>query len=229
MDINNKNRSLLNDIYLNIKENILKGKYKPGERLVLSKLSKEFGVSHTPINEALNRLVIEDYVEYLPRRGMKVKEISLSSIAETYDIRKMFEMYVADKMIIKANNNSDFLLEIKEYSRALEDGGYNEAYQNNFVDFFEYETKFHTRLVSACDNLKLINMYNSLKANSIFYHEIVCGNLLLSEIRFEETVNEHKRIIDAISNSDLKELNRSISDHIDHSVNFIFSSCTKAL
>ena len=119
-----KSLSLLDMVYLRIKEDILSGRYAAGERMVVSRLSEQLGVSHTPINEALNRLVMEGYVEFIPRKGMKVRELDMTEIAETYEIRKMVELYSADKVIARAKADPAFLPEIRRLERMVAEGGY---------------------------------------------------------------------------------------------------------
>lgn len=160
---------------------------------------------------------------------MKVKEISLSVISETYDIRKMCELYASESMIFRAQSDRSFLEEIKGYSNAMSSTKFEDALKNKFEDFFANETKFHMTLLSSHANQKLIDMYKALKSNSIFFHEIVCGHMILTNIRFTKTNTEHEQIISAIENHDLQLLRSSLSVHIDNSLNFIFSSSTSVL
>ena len=63
---------------------------------------EELGVSHTPVKDALNRLVSEGYVEAMPRRSMVVKEYSNIEFLDNYDQRLMIELYYADEILERA-------------------------------------------------------------------------------------------------------------------------------
>ena len=67
------NTSLVDVVADKIRQNIYTGKYEAGKKLIVRELSEEFGVSHTPVKDALNRLISEGYVEALPRRSMVVR------------------------------------------------------------------------------------------------------------------------------------------------------------
>ncbi|MGI5848697.1 MAG: GntR family transcriptional regulator [Christensenellales bacterium] len=216
--------SLLGIVYSRIKDDILKGKYKPGERLVVKKISQELGVSHTPINESLNRLVIEGYVEFIPRKGMKVREIDLEEIKDTYEIRKMIELYCAEYTILKAKEDSAYIDEIKGFSNMISSGCYKDAYQDQFNAFFENESQFHLKQVSACNNNKLISLYENLKANTMFYNKIVCSDMLLTEARYNESISEHSSIVEAIVKYDIDLLKSCLSAHIENAIGYIIDS-----
>ena len=215
--------SLLGIVYSQIKDDILRGKYKPGERLIVSKISQDLEVSHTPINESLNRLVTEGYVEFVPRKGMKVREIGIEEIKETYEIRRMFELYCADYTIEKAKKNAAFIDEIKLYADAMGQGGYQSACDDQLNTFFENETQFHLKQVSACENKKLINMYESLKANTMFYNKIICDHMLLTETRYNNSIKEHSNIVKAIEMYDVELLKEHLSTHIRNSIDYVVS------
>ncbi len=70
---------------------ISEGRLQPGEWLRQERLSRELGVSHMPVREALKQLAAEGLIEYLPYRGMRVVEFSLEDIEDVYAIRASFE------------------------------------------------------------------------------------------------------------------------------------------
>lgn len=223
MDIEKyRNLSLLDLVYTNIKDSILSGKYAPGQRLVVSELSKELGVSHTPINESLNRLVAEGYVEFMPRRGMKVKELELEEILEVMEVRNMFEMYCAPKIIGKAESEPAYLETLEEYVGLMCNAGY-ETVNKDYKAFFDIETKFHLALVEASNNKKLVQMYSNLKANSFFYYKIVCGNMIFTPERYKSACDEHREIVEAVKFGDPDSLIKAINKHMQNTMEYLRS------
>ena len=219
-----KSLSLLDMVYLRIKDDILSGRYAAGERMIVSRLSEQLGVSHTPINEALNRLVMEGYVEFMPRKGMKVRELDMTEIAETYEIRKMVELYSADKVIARAKADPAFLPEIRRLERMVAEGGYEQAVRDNFQSFFAHEGDFHQYMVKACGNQKLIQMYQNLKANGVFYYKIISDQKLLSEARFSQSIAEHAEIVQAIANGDADVLKSVLAIHLQRSIEYLYAT-----
>ncbi len=87
--------SLRERLYETLKEDILLNKYEPGEELQIDKLAQEFGVSTTPIREALVRLEGDGLVVSIPNRGVQVAPISLDDVRNLYEVRRLLEPYAA--------------------------------------------------------------------------------------------------------------------------------------
>ena len=82
----------LRDVVFNtIKDGILTGRLRPGERLLENQLAEELGVSRTPIREALRMLEIENLVDLIPRKGAQVRDMSEKDIKDVLEIRKVLE------------------------------------------------------------------------------------------------------------------------------------------
>lgn len=224
-----KNLSLLDMVYARIKEDILSGKYKAGERLVVSRITEELGVSHTPINEALNRLVVEGYVAFMPRKGMRVRGIDMTEIRETYEIRKMFELYCADKVIERAAGDPSFIGELRALEQAIGEGGYAAAVSDGFQTFFAREGDFHTAMIEVCGNQKLFQMYQNLKANGVFYYKIVSEGQLLSEERYNRSLREHAAIVEAVAARDIGQLREILAAHLQRSIDYLYAGSARRL
>ena len=106
--------SLVDVVTDKIRSNIYSGKYLPGQRLIVREISEELGVSHTPVKDALNRLVSEGYVVALPRRSMVVKEYSNIEFIDNYDQRMMIELYYADEIMKRAKEDPSMLEDMEE-------------------------------------------------------------------------------------------------------------------
>ena len=209
--------SLLDSTYSHLKNMIIMGKYLPDSRLVVSKLSSELGVSHTPINEALNRLVSEGYVEFMPRRGMKVKKLTFEEIAETYEMRKMIELYCAEAMIEYAKDVPLYLEKLHECTDKQAKMGYEASAENDMENFFKYETYFHQLLLSATNNKQMFTLYKNLKANGMFYYMMQSTHHKLTKTRYLQTMKEHENILKALEDGNLRRLRMLLSKHLERS------------
>ncbi|WP_307858097.1 GntR family transcriptional regulator [Cellulomonas fulva] len=85
-------RSLATKIYLELRERIIQGAIKPGERIRERELAEELDVSRIPLREALPRLEAEGFIRTLPRRGAVVTELSLRDVEELFEVRTSLEV-----------------------------------------------------------------------------------------------------------------------------------------
>ena len=82
----------LRDVVFNtLRESILKGEMKPGERLMEIHLANKLGVSRTPIREAIRKLELEGLVLMIPRKGAEVAKISEKSLRDVLEVRRSLE------------------------------------------------------------------------------------------------------------------------------------------
>ena len=82
----------LRDVVFNtLRESILKGEMKPGERLMEIHLANKLGVSRTPIREAIRKLELEGLVTMIPRRGAEVAQITAKSLRDVLEVRQALD------------------------------------------------------------------------------------------------------------------------------------------
>jgi DNA-binding GntR family transcriptional regulator len=79
-----------------LRERIVKGQYKPGDRIREAELQQEFGLSNGPVREALQRLVADGILDRSPWRGVRVIELTKSEIAELFQLRLALLEYAAE-------------------------------------------------------------------------------------------------------------------------------------
>ena len=78
--------SLREQVYDHLRQQIHQGEIRPGVLINLDRLSRELGISKTPLKEAIIRLECEGFVEILPRRGIRVKKITSREIKDLYQM-----------------------------------------------------------------------------------------------------------------------------------------------
>ena len=88
--------TLYESVYEHVRDAILSNEYLPGKILSIESLAQETGVSTTPIREALSRLAAEGLVEQAPNKGVRVADITPDDVSEIYEVRLLFEPYVAN-------------------------------------------------------------------------------------------------------------------------------------
>ncbi|MCX5825984.1 MAG: GntR family transcriptional regulator, partial [Deltaproteobacteria bacterium] len=78
-------------VYDKLRQSIIKGKLKPGQKVVMAELAKTFGLSETPVREAIRRLESEGYIDFTPHMGAIVTKIDEGELVEIYLIRIALE------------------------------------------------------------------------------------------------------------------------------------------
>ena len=78
-------------VFNTLRQAILRGELKPGERLMEIQLADKLGVSRTPIREAIRKLELEGLVLMIPRRGAEVAEITEKSLRDVLEVRRALE------------------------------------------------------------------------------------------------------------------------------------------
>lgn len=159
---------LRQQVYEDIKHDIITCKLAPGEPLSENQFIDRFKVSKTPIREALTLLVQDGLVEYTPNRGFMVTSVSVSDIQEIFDARIFFE---SEMFRLAVKNISDAEIDALERQNIVE----GDIDSPEYVDtFMESNRKFHIALAAAGGNSRLLWYYEILmnEAQRLFYMDM---------------------------------------------------------
>jgi DNA-binding GntR family transcriptional regulator len=150
------NRSSLSEqVKDSILERIVKGRYKPGERLVELAIAKEFDISQVTVREAFSKLEAMSFLESKPHRGTFVREISDQEMGESTMVRGVLEEAAAIKggQVLKGRV-AELRAEVK---------GMMDAFEKKDLDgVAEHNVNFHRMIVQATENSILIKVWESL-------------------------------------------------------------------
>jgi len=213
------NTSLVDVLTEKIRHNIYTGKYHAGKRLVVRELSNEFGVSHTPIKEALNRLISEGYVEKPPRRSMVVRKYSNSELIDALETRLMIEIFSADRIIRAAAENPEIVKEMDSIMASMRNQ-MDDKENLSYEDWVSNETRFHGCYMRYCGNDKLFSIYKELDTNKTTYLAYMgTTNLPLKLSTLDSNLMEHQAITEAIRTLSTEKLINAVIRHIDRACN----------
>jgi len=182
------------------------------EKISLSDLCARYGVSSTPIKQALNRLIAEGLVESIPRKGCRVRAFSWSDADELFELRLMMELYFAPQATaaIQASsvlrsrfeqNIKDNLVLVHSFSTADE-----------YCTTYEMDQQFHELLMIAGGNRAALRFYKSLNSHSYAAY-------LFGKQPRTQTINgilEHQSIFEAMLNGDVPSVCSQIESHIQN-------------
>ncbi len=189
-----------------LRQLIFDGELAPGSRLQEAELSQRFGVSRTPLREALKLLTAEGLITFQPNRGATVTQLSLDELAETFPVMGVLEA-LAGELAASHASKAD-LAEL----RLLHDEIVRHYERQDLKDYFSANQRFHERLVDAAHNETLASHYHQLagRVRRARYR----ANL--SRERWAQSVDEHCQIIAALEARDGDTLARVLRAHIDH-------------
>jgi DNA-binding GntR family transcriptional regulator len=159
---------LRQQVYENIKHDIITCKLAPGEPLSENQFVDRFQVSKTPIREALTSLVQDGLVEYTPNRGFRVTPISILDIQEIFEARIFFE---TEMFRLAVKKISDAEIDELEKQSLVNGDSHSSEYTDTFL---ESNLKFHRALAAASRNSRLLWYYETLlnEAQRLFYMDI---------------------------------------------------------
>ncbi len=209
MDIVQKSTPYHLQIYEILKEQILTGKIKSGERLLENKISIELGVSRSPVREAL-RMLQQDELIIINTNGLIVNPMEYLEMEEIYQCRIATEPYAA-KLATKnwTKDDSESLKEIIEKAKQHHE-------RKEFIKLVEANTFFHDSIVQKCNNSRLVAIIDKLRSLTILSRraEFECYN------RDDEYLVEHYQILEALTTKDGIVAEKALRNHIENDYKF---------
>lgn len=190
-----------------LRDAIVSGVLKPGERLMEIQLAEELGVSRTPVRESIRKLELEGFVVMVPRRGTYVADLSIKDINEVYEIRTVLDVLAAGLAAERITED-----ELEELERLLvQIGEYVD--ENNVEKLIEYDSQFHDVLYRASRNDRLVGIINNLREQFTRFRSIS----MKYPGRMKNTVEEHTRLVEAIAQRNPELAQQIAREHMENS------------
>ncbi len=194
-------RALYEEVAELLRQRIFRRELEPGSWIDELKLAEEYGISRTPLREALKVLATEGLVTMKVRRGAYVTEVSEKDLTDVYHLLALLERDAAS--VVAANATAAQVKELQALHNQLESA------VNNRDRFFALNEKFHVRLLEIAGNRWRDQMVLDLrKVMKLNRH-----NSLLKSGRIAESLAEHAAIMEAIAARDAVEAARRMSAH----------------
>lgn len=191
-------------VFTTMRQAIIEGDFKPGQRLMEVQLAEQMGVSRTPVREAIRKLELEGLVVMVPRKGAYVAGLSSEDIKEVVEIRAVLEGLAA-KQASKNSTQED----IDKLENILV-GFEKAAAENNIIDLINYDTEFHDVIYKAAKNTKLIQMINALREQVQRYRVAYFTQIH----KIDVLIVEHRNMLDAIVSKDAFKAREIAERHI---------------
>jgi DNA-binding GntR family transcriptional regulator len=188
------------DIYALLKHDISIGEMPQGTRLVETQLAERYGVSRTPIRQALLTLEQDGLVER-NGRSLQVRAQSPAEIMELYEVRELLEERAA-RLAARRHDESDVIILNRLLDRMSGDLDATQRYRVN--------REFHTAMWRAAHNTVLLQTLERLYVNSV----MGLSTTLASPDRWKVTRQEHRGMVDAILSGDEDKAGELVRTHL---------------
>ena len=197
----------LRDVVFNtLRQAILRGELKPGERLMEIQLANKLGVSRTPIREAIRKLELEGLVLMIPRKGAEVAEITEKNLRDVLEVRCALEelavQLACDRM------DEEGIKAMKEASAEF----CNTLDSDDITRIAQADVALHDIIVQATGNQRLIQLVNNLSEQMYRYR----FEYIKDFSQHERLVEEHKVIYESIVKKDKETASNMAKVHIDN-------------
>jgi DNA-binding GntR family transcriptional regulator len=185
-----------------LQEAINSGELRPNQRLIELQLSRKFGMSRTPIREAIRRLQQMGYVTILPSGGAIVTEFTQKHISDQFEVREVLETLVV-KLDCERATEEQLCLARKYMDQAAE-----AAARHDLDEYYRLNGRFRDILLEACDNDRLINLVRTIRN----YYYLGRLTRIISDAELRRNIKQQFALIKALSERDKAAATRSIRD-----------------
>ncbi len=191
------------EVYYRLRTDILELNLRPGDQLDEDQLASKYGVSRTPVREALRRLGTDGLVTLRPRRGAYVAEISLREIWEIEQICELVEPFAAYHA---AGQMSSAIID--DLRNEMNELDIDNPQRDDYIRYMQLDVCFHREILDAAGNTIIRDMVTHL------YRRMNAVRLIANTHRFNQSINEHRAILNAIEDGDGTAAHEAALHHI---------------
>lgn len=188
-----------------IKEAILTGVLKPGDRIVETRCAKELGVSQAPVREAIRELEVVGLVENRPFQGCYVKEHTIKDVRDSYKVRISLETLGMKDAV--EGVTEDQLCEIYDVMKEMEAAAEN----HEFDLYIKLDTLFHQKIIEISRNRMLLRLWNQCYIREWTY----ISTKKLSDKGLKSLAVRHEAIYEALAERNEEKAMRAVVTHLE--------------
>ncbi|WP_293264912.1 DNA-binding transcriptional regulator CsiR [Neptunomonas sp.] len=193
-----------------LKQDILTGYFKPGEKLRMARLKERYQVGISPLREALSQLLIEQLVIVENQRGFRVHPISKEEMLDIYETRAYIEALCINLAIERGDDEWEAGIlaaahKMRKFSTLLE------------KEPHEWERRhqaFHSAIAEGCQSPTLLHVRRSLYEKASRYRNLWLKKNMLDSKIFDANQKEHDNLIEALLNHDAGKARELIREHL---------------
>lgn len=192
------------DVYTALFQEIVSGKLRAGERLLIDDLAERFGVSKIPVREALKALEGRGWVESAPRRGTYVKRLSQEELHELFELRLIIEPEITAMAAHRRRTSH-----LQELSALIEEGE-QAVRASDFVTSSRVNSQFHSVIAQAAGNDLAFSVIEDLELR-------LCRYFFVAEWEErKESMMQHRALFEAIRDQNVEMARQITIAHLRH-------------
>ncbi|HEX7021637.1 MAG TPA: GntR family transcriptional regulator [Trueperaceae bacterium] len=199
-------RTLKSQIATAIRQAILAGRLKPGDRISEAQMAQEMGVSRAPIREAINQLQEQGLVVVEPHKGSFIRELNPADIRDLIRLRAELEGYVGE-LLIDNGIEEGLIASLNHHMDAM----IAAADEDDFLKLVKHDQQFHVALYEASRSRPLIEVMNGVAFRIRIF--MVVTKLLSSDLH--KAAKAHSLIIHALMTGDRENIRDIMKVHIE--------------
>jgi DNA-binding GntR family transcriptional regulator len=203
-DPGDSKRNVTERIHQRLRDDILHARLQPGQSIIEPELAAKFGVSKTPVREALRLLVQDGWVMVLPRKGYLVRPLGLDDVREIFHLREMLEPEFAAEAAWRAQGRSDRVLRQAVADLRSASADVDKALAS--------AAAFHIRIAELGGNARGAKIVATLVDEVTRLHYLMPS--LEAHIESSEEQEAHEQIAAAIEAGDQRGASRAMRDHL---------------
>lgn len=201
--------SLRGQVAETLRAQLISGQMKPGVTYSAPRLAAQFGVSATPVREAMLDLVSEGHVEVVRNKGFRVTHLSDADLDAMAELRALIEVPVMGMVAEKCTGP---IAAAVEELRPVADAITAAAARKDLVDYIERDTEFHLRFLALHGNEHVVSVVRDLRSRSRLYGlETLLGTGLMLTL-----CHEHNEMVDVALARDASRMRALMQQHISH-------------
>lgn len=199
-------RSLRDQVQRALEAALVAGELVPGELYSAPMLGERFGVSATPVREAMLALVNDGFVIAERNRGFRVVEVSETDLDEICQIRLMLEVPATVEVA------KSIAPEVLDRLAGISDEIVDAAASGNLIDYLDADRRFHAEIIAELGNGRLADLISRLRRQT----RLRGLETLVPSGRLVDSAEEHHKIVAAMRTRNLTEIRRLMTSHIKH-------------
>ena len=191
-------------VFKTLREQILTGELKPGERLMEVSLAKRLGVSRTPIREAIRKLELEGLAVTEPRRGAVVAMMTEKDMEDVLQVRRALE-----DLAVQIACEQISIPEIRELESAMAEFEHN-TQGDDLASIVAADVRFHDIIYNATGNARLVLLMGNF-SEQMFRYRV---EYLKERDNYPVLIEEHRGIVDGLKRRDMELVTEIMRRHV---------------
>jgi len=211
--------SFSSSLIATLKERIITWRYPPDHRLTEDALCKEFGVSRSPVREALRVLAANGFVRRTENQGYVVRQVKAKDVQEMYEVRLALELYAVDTLATRGVPADKLRAMIEMWENVRRDP------PSDVEDLAELDAQFHESLADLLDNATLMRQLRAIDERLYLFRTMDFAQ----PNRVANTCEQHLAILDRIGARDAAGARNALRRNIEEALNVVNNSIKEAL